>query len=115
MPQNNTMRVLYFTVMSICLVSSNTHAQIDEAKAEELVKNAHCLNDQSIENVLKDKFKTHSQRDLGWQVFKEQDQFDVERAFLMSKSMQLRFRWHVTSEGLILPDGSRAKSLCIDQ
>lgn len=50
--------------------------------------------------MLIDKFHSRSQRDLGWQVFQEQNQYDVERAFLMSKSMQLRFRWDVNAKGL---------------
>ena len=62
--------------------------------------------------LLKDKIKIRSQRDLGWQVYKEDDQYDVERAFLMNKSMQLRFRWHVNKDGTIAPDGKRAESLC---
>lgn len=58
-------------------------------------------------------FALRSQRDLGWQVFKEEGHFDVERAFLMNKSMQLRFRWHINADGSIAPASSRAESLCV--
>ncbi|MCX7085595.1 MAG: hypothetical protein NTY69_08655 [Methylococcales bacterium] len=108
------MKLKYFVFLLLAFMR-NKHviAQIDEVAAEEKVKNAICLDGLSIEQVLIDKFHSRSQRDLGWQVFKEQDQYDVERAFLMSKSMQLRFRWHVNAEGVISPDAGRAESLCI--
>ena len=92
---------------------SGSSEYADEAKAEEIVKNSPCIDNVSIDDTLKDKIRIRSQRDLGWQVFKEDDQFDVERAFLMNKSMQLRFRWHVNAEGVITPDGTRAESLCV--
>ena len=108
------MKVQYFgTFLLVFLLNKQVIAQVDEATAEEKVKNAPCLDGFTIDQVLKDKFHSRSQRDLGWQVFKEQDQYDVERAFLMSKSMQLRFRWHVNAEGNIFPDEGRAESLCI--
>ena len=81
--------------------------------ADVLLISQQLFNNVSIDDTLKDKIRIRSQRDLGWQVFKEDDQFDVERAFLMNKSMQLRFRWHVNAEGVIKPDGTRAESLCV--
>jgi hypothetical protein len=107
------MRFFCFTLLSLLIPLNNAYAQIDEAKAEEIVKNSPCIDNVSIDDTLKDKIRIRSQRDLGWQVFKEDDQFDVERAFLMNKSMQLRFRWHVNAEGVITPDGTRAESLCV--
>jgi len=92
---------------------ANAHAQIDETTVEELVKNSPCLDGQNIEAVLKDKIRMRSQRDLGWEVFKEEGGYDVERAFLMNKSMQLRFRWHVNADGSVSPVSSRAESLCV--
>lgn len=104
---------LFFVIILNLLIAINTaYAQIDETTVEELVKNSPCLDGLTIEAALKDKIKIRSQRDLGWQVFKEEDQFDVERAFLMNKSMQLRFRWHVNADGSITPVSNRAESLC---
>ncbi len=104
---------LSFAIILNLLVAINTaYAQIDETTVEEIVKNAPCLDGLTIDAALKDKIKIRSQRDLGWQVFKEDGQFDVERAFLMNKSMQLRFRWHVNGDGSIAPASNRAESLC---
>jgi len=104
---------LSFAIILNLLVAINTaYAQIDETTVEEIVKNSPCLDGLTIDAALKDKIKIRSQRDLGWQVFKEDGQFDVERAFLMNKSMQLRFRWHVNSDGSIAPASNRAESLC---
>lgn len=106
------MRFFCFTLLYLLMAINNAYAQFDEIKAEEIVKNSTCINNLSVDEVLKDKIKIRSQRDLGWQVYKEDDQYDVERAFLMNKSMQLRFRWHVNTDGKITPDGKRAESLC---
>jgi hypothetical protein len=106
------MRFFCFTLLNLLLAINNAYAQLDEIKAEEIVKNSICIDNLSVDDVLKDKIKIRSQRDLGWQVYKEDDQYDVERAFLMNKSMQLRFRWHVNKDGTIAPDGKRAESLC---
>ncbi|HEY8094652.1 MAG TPA: hypothetical protein VIE65_00965 [Methylobacter sp.] len=103
---------LFFVIVLNLLIAINAYAQIDETSVEELVKNSPCLDGLTIEAALKDKIKIRSQRDLGWQVFKEEGQFDVERAFLMNKSMQLRFRWHVNADGSISPVSNRAESLC---
>lgn len=97
----------------LLLVHHTAYAEINASTVEDIVKNAMCLEGKTIDNALKDKIKMRSQRDLGWQVFNEDGQFEVERAFLMNKSMQLRFRWHVNPDGSIKPVSSRAESLCV--
>lgn len=106
------MKIFCFFLFSLILVFNKAYAQTDEEKVEEIVRTSHCIDNQSIDDVLKDKIRTMSQRDLGWHVFKEEDQYEVERAFLINKSMQLRFRWHVNTDGSISPVGKRAESLC---
>ncbi len=110
--QKKTMRLFCFILLNLLMVISKANAQIDETKVEEIVKNAPCIGKLTIDEALKDKIRIRSQRDLGWQVFKEADQYEVERAFLMNKSMQLRFRWHVNADNSIAPVGKRAESLC---
>ena len=88
------------------------YAEIAESKAVGFVKNAPCMPGVSIEQALNDKINLRSQRDLGWQVFKENELYEVERAFLINKSMQLRFRWRLNPDGGIAPVGARAESLC---
>ena len=100
-------------VISVSLFfTATTQAQVDETTVESLVKNSPCLEGKTIEEALKDKIKMRSQRDLGWQVFNEEGQFEVERSFLMNKSMQLRFRWHINADGKINPVSNRAEALC---
>ena len=101
--------------LGLCIPIHYSHAQVDESTVENIVKNAPCLDGHSIEEALKDKIRIRSQRDLGWQIFNEDGEFEVERAFLMNKSMQLRFRWHVYPDGSIKPVSSRAESLCIKE
>jgi hypothetical protein len=96
----------------ILLYPEKSSAEINEKTVEIIVKNSNCLPGKTIEDALKEKIKSHSQRDLGWLVFNEDGQFEVERAFLMNKSMQLRFRWRVNPDGVVKPVSSRAESLC---
>ena len=99
--------------LAFLIVSANAQGEAIEAHAEEIVKNSPCLDGKTIETALAEKFKMHSQRDLGWQAFNENGQIEVERAFLMNKSMQLRFRWRVNADGSVNPVSERAQSLCI--
>ena len=110
--KEKTMRLFCLILLSLLIAVNKANAQIDEAKAQEIVKNSSCIDNMTIDEALKDKIRIRSQRDLGWQVFKEENQYEVERAFLMNKSMQLRFRWHVNVDGSISPVGKRAESLC---
>jgi hypothetical protein len=108
------LKITPICLVTLHLMSAQTlsYAQLDETKAEDIVKNTPC-NKTTIEEVLQAKIKTGSQRDLGWQVFKEGDQFEAERAFLMNKSMQLRFRWRINPDGIsISPVSKRAEILC---
>lgn len=110
-------RIVVLTALFVSMIVQigMANAQIDETQAEAVVRNMPCLNGLTIDNILKDKIKTRSQRDLGWQIFKQEDQtFDVERAFLMNKSMQIRFRWHINTDGSITAVSSRAQSLCTE-
>ena len=90
-------------------------AEINENRAEEIVKTSICVGDQNIDGILRKKIKRRSQRDLGWRVYKENGQFDVERAILISKSMRIRYRWRVSNEGKLKPVSKRAEKLCSEE
>lgn len=98
-----------FLILILLFVTKPASAEMHEAEIK--VKNSPCLG-QTIEDVLKSKIHIRSQRDLGWQTFDEEGHVEVERAFLMNKSMQLRFRWRVNPDGSITPLSKRAESLC---
>lgn len=106
------MKLIKLFIFTFLFSINTAYAQIDESTVEGIVKNSTCMAGQTIEDALKSKIRIRSQRDLGWQVFKEEDQYEVERAFLMNKSMQLRFRWHVNPDGSVKPVSKRAESLC---
>ena len=105
-----TMRLLF--IWFSMLIAAPAFAQVDEQQAEEIVKTAICIDDQTIAEVLKSKLKKRSQRDLGWKVFKDEGNYDVERAIMISKSMKIRYRWRVNGEGAVEPVSKRAKKLC---
>ena len=95
--------------------ATSAFAEMNENRAEEIVKNSICIDDQSIAEIVSKKVKRRSQRDLGWQVYKEGDQYDVERAILISKGMRIRYRWRVSNEGKVQPVSKRAKKLCSEE
>jgi hypothetical protein len=80
--------------------------------AEDLVKSQSCIGDDNVDAFLSRKSR-HSQPDMGWRVFgTEEGGFDVERAFMVSKAMEIRYRWHVSDQGEIHPVNRRAEELC---
>lgn len=80
-------------------------------EAEQMVKNQPCKEGETVAQYLEHKLSS-SHRDLGWRVYTEEDGIQVERAFLVSKSMELRYRWRVESGGAIRPVSERAAGLC---
>jgi hypothetical protein len=85
-------------------------ASSDEATA--VVKAQSCRNGQTVEIILDQSVKSHSQRDIGWRTFEEEDYYDVERVILVSKSMELHYRWRVDRNGRINSANDRALKLC---
>jgi len=106
------MKALLIIALSLFISIDTVYAEISESTVEDIVKNSPCLDGLTIEDALKDKIKIRSQRDLGWHVFNEEGRLEVERAFLINKSMQIRFRWRADADGRISPANNRAESLC---
>lgn len=89
-------------------------AELTEKQAETRVRTMECKDGESIEDALEHKIKRHSQRDLGWRVFSEAEgRFDVERAILINKGMQIHYRWRVDAEYNVKPLSKRAEKLCL--
>lgn len=96
-----------FTVLTCAAQTADGKTQ-----AENLVKNQPCMAGETIEQLMDRKLKP-SHRDLGWRVFAREDQgFDVERSFMVSKSAELRYRWRVAGNGTAYPESERARNLC---
>ena len=95
-------------------LSTPAFADVHDLKAEKAVRSLACKDGKSVDEVLKHKIKRHSQRDLGWRVFDEEgDSFDVERAILINKGMQIRYRWRLAPEENVQPISKRARELCL--
>jgi (2Fe-2S) ferredoxin len=95
----------------IVLLSGSTYAAVNHAAAEQIVMAQLCKDGATVEQLL-DKELKPSHRDLGWRVFARDEGFDVERAFLVSKSMELRYRWRVDAAGRGQAVSERAQKLC---
>lgn len=99
---------LFLLLAALC---GPANAVASHAEAESVVKNQPCTGGETVDQFLDHKLKP-SHRDLGWRVFAREGGFDVERAFLASKSMELRYRWRVSTNGAAQPASGRAESLC---
>lgn len=85
---------------------------IDTEQATTQVRTMICKDNMTIDQALEHTVKTNSQRDNGWRSFQEDDYVDVERAFMVSKAVELRYRWRVGNDGSILAKSERAEKLC---
>ena len=105
------MRKIILLFTSILLVSRPCLA-ISPEQATALIKNLPCKDNMSVEQVLDNSIKSHSQRDIGWRNFQEDGYVDVERAVLINKSMELRYRWRVKNDNSISIENDRTEKLC---
>ena len=105
-------RICQSGLIGLLLFSPATLAQDPYTIALAQVKNQICNDHETVEQFLERKLKP-SHRDLGWQIFKTDDgAYDVERTFLISKSMELRYRWRVNPNGRLSASNQRSQSLC---
>ena len=88
---------------------------VSQDQALQLIKGLDCKDQLTVEQALENSVKSHSQRDLGWRAFAESGYVDVERAILVSKSMELRYRWRVLESGQIAEKNDRAEKLCLKE
>ncbi len=95
----------------LLLAAPAAHALGDE-EAIQKTKAQACKSGLSVEQVLEQTIKSHSQRDLGWRAFPGSGYIDVERAVLLNKGMELRYRWRVEAQGEVGPENERAEKLC---
>ncbi|MCK9608351.1 MAG: hypothetical protein M0R33_18050 [Methylomonas sp.] len=91
---------------------SNTSIALDINQASQQIKTRACKDNLTVDQALEKSIKSHSQRDIGWRSFQEDDHYDVERAVLINKAMELRYRWRVFADGSIQPQSKRAENLC---
>ena len=102
---------LFWSLALFAGFSNASHA-LDMTEATNQVKALPCKDDQTIEQTLDSSVRRGSQRDLGWRTFQEADYYDIERAVLINKGMELRYRWRVSATGGIAPQSDRAEKLC---
>jgi hypothetical protein len=91
---------------------SNIAHAITPEQAFEQVKNQPCQNNLTTDQTLEQSIRSHSQRDIGWRTFQEEGYYDVERAILVNKGMELHYRWRVHLDGSIAAENERAAKLC---
>lgn len=81
-------------------------------EAMHMVKQTVCKEGLTIEQVLDSSIKATYQRDIGWRYFQQEAYVDIERAVLINKSSELRYRWRVDANGGMAPASDRAEKLC---
>lgn len=101
---------LWWALAPFLALSNPAYSDMD-GDAKEAVMKQPCQEGKTVDQYLSEKTR-HSQRDLGWRVFPADGGVDVERAFMASKAMEIRYRWRVTGQGQVTPANSRAENLC---
>jgi len=96
----------------LTLIMNSTAFALTEEEATQKTKTQACKDDMTVEQALDRTIKSHSQRDLGWRTFPGDGYIDVERAVLINKGMELRYRWRVEASGGVGPENERAENLC---
>ncbi len=107
-------RHTWFTGLGLIITSTSVPALTDE-EAIQKTRAAACKTSMTVEQALDHVIKSHSQRDLGWRTFPGNGYIDVERAVLINKGMEMRYRWRVESQGAVGPENERAEKLCGDE
>ena len=103
--------LLCLALYSFTAVWQTAHATDPYELAKNQVISQPCLDDETIDQFLDHK-RRPSHRDLGWRVFQDDEGYIVERSFMVSKAMEIRYRWHVDTQGSIYPTNSRTENLC---
>lgn len=96
----------------LALVAAQVHAASAEAEALQRIAQQPCSGGATVAEALDRVIKSRSQRDLGWRSFPGNGYIDVERAVLVNKGMELRYRWRVETQGAVGPENERAEKLC---
>lgn len=74
---------------------------------------AECPNGEKLKQVLEKKSHSPAHRDLGWRLFDDSTQgLIIERAFLVNKGMELRYRWRRTDQDHYIASNERAHHIC---
>ena len=107
-------RHTWLTGLTLIIVSTAAIALTDE-EAVQKTRAAACKSSMTVEQALDRAIKSHSQHDLGWRTFPGNGYIDVERAVLINKGMEMRYRWRVENQGAVGPENERAEKLCGDE
>ncbi|HLF97508.1 MAG TPA: hypothetical protein VI457_10225 [Methylococcaceae bacterium] len=108
---NNRRRLARAGLILPVALASALAAAASDTEMTQTVKIQPCKGGETVAQYLDHKLSS-SFRDLGWRMFPANDGFDVERAFLASKFMELRYRWRVDRSGQVRAISERAQNLC---
>lgn len=102
----------YLLLTTLTTGWSTTVYAVSPDEATQFVKAQSCRDNQTVEQILDQSVRSHSQRDIGWRTFQEDGYYDIERAVLINKGMELHYRWRVNIDGHINAENERAMKLC---
>lgn len=106
------MCIRFHPVGFVLFLASASAFALSEDEATVKTKAQACRGGLTVEQALDRAIKSHSQRDLGWRTFPGNGFIDVERAVLVNKGMEMRYRWRVEQQGTVGPENERAEKLC---
>jgi len=104
--RSSLLLLVWFGIYALPCSAASQDAALAAVKAQP------CKDNINVEQVLDQSIRSHSQRDIGWRSFQEDGYIDIERAVLVNKGMELRYRWRVMADNSIQPNNERAEKLC---
>lgn len=109
--RNNPRRLIRAGLILPMALASSLAVAASDTRTTQTVKTQPCKNGETVDQYLDHKLSA-AYRDLGWRVFPAANGVDVERAFLVSKLMELRYRWRVDGIGQVQAVTEGAQNLC---
>ena len=106
-------RILFLTGSCYASMAISADALAMDQSLQHEIENSLCPDDQSLSSLLDRKSRSPAQRDLGWRVFSDTEQgVIIERAFLVNKGMELRYRWIRNKKGQFISGNERSHHIC---
>lgn len=100
-----------FSGVNLMLLSVLSSADSHDLEALQKVESLRCGNVRLAQRM-EDQAQIHSRRDLGWRFYPGENYVDVERAMRVSKSLEIHYRWRVSTTGTVEAISTPAQKLC---
>ena len=100
-------------IFLVLVIISQPGLALDADEVMNKLKALPCKDGLTIDQTLDQTIRSRAQRDIGWRRFQEETYVDIERAVLITKGMEFRYRWRAQNDGSFTAQNERTEKLCI--